>query len=64
MRRNLVSHSKRVTIAHAKPNLRRIRILKAGTIMRIWICMKCLKKGNVKPALPRRVTRPTPAVAQ
>ena len=64
MRRNLVSHSKRVTIDHAKPNLRRIRILKGGTIMRIWICMKCLKKGRIKPALPRRVTRPVAVPAQ
>ena len=58
MKRMLVSHSKRKTIDHAKPNLRKIRINDRGTIRAIWICMKCLKKGKVKPALPRRLTRP------
>ncbi len=57
MQRNLVSHSKRKTVRHALPNLRRIRIQSMGKVKTIWICAKCLKKGRVVPALPRRLSR-------
>ena len=60
MQRNLVSHSKRVAVRHAFPNLRRMRIESKGRILTIFVCAKCLKKGRIHSALPRRLTR-TPA---
>ena len=62
MQRNLVSHSKRVAIRHAFPNLRRMRVLSKGRILRIFVCAKCLKKGKVQAALPRRLTKAPAAV--
>ena len=58
MQRNMVSHSKRVAIRYALPNLRKIRILVKGKVNTVWICAKCLKRGKVIPALPRRLSRP------
>ncbi len=58
MQRNLVSHSKRVSIRYALPNLRKIRVMQKGKVNTIWICAKCLKRGKVIPALSRRVSRP------
>ena len=58
MQRNLVSHSKRHAVRHVKPNLRRMRVQeRGGTIAAIWVCAKCLKKGRVVAALPRRLAR-------
>ena len=62
MQRNLRSHSKRMAIRYAKPNLRKMRISVGSRVRAVWICAKCLKLGKVVPALPRRLTRPeTPA---
>jgi large subunit ribosomal protein L28 len=55
--RNLVSHSKRHSLRYAIPNLRRVRAQWGKTIERRWVCTKCLKRGLIRRALPRRVAR-------
>ncbi len=62
MQRNMVSHSKRMSVRHAYPNLRRMRIVSSGKLSTIWVCAKCLKRGKVVPALPRRLARAAAAV--
>ncbi|MCG2714237.1 MAG: 50S ribosomal protein L28 [Candidatus Omnitrophica bacterium] len=35
------------------PNLQKVRILVEGTSKRVFICAKCIKKGDFKKAVPR-----------
>ena len=35
------------------PNLQKMRILVEGTSQRVFICAKCIKRGNFKKATPR-----------
>lgn len=58
--RNLRSHSKRMAIRYAKPNLRKMRIKVGAAVKAVWVCAKCLKLGRLVPTLPRRLTRPEP----
>ena len=35
------------------PNLQKVNILVEGTSQRVFICAKCIKKGNFKKVTPR-----------
>ncbi len=46
-----VSHANNHTKRRWKPNLRRVRALKEGTVQYIRVCTRCLRSGLVvKPA--------------
>jgi len=48
---NNVSHANNHTKRRWKPNLRRVRALKEGTVQYIRVCTRCLRSGHVvKPA--------------
>jgi large subunit ribosomal protein L28 len=48
---NNVSHANNHTKRRWKPNLRRVRALRAGSVQCIRVCTRCLRSGNVvKPA--------------
>ncbi|MDD5130383.1 MAG: L28 family ribosomal protein [Candidatus Omnitrophica bacterium] len=36
------------------PNLQKVNILVEGTPQRVFICAKCIKKGDFKKATPRK----------
>ena len=36
------------------PNLQKVKILVDGTSHRVFICTKCIKKGDFKKAVPRK----------
>ena len=37
------------------PNLQRVNIMINGTSKRVFICAKCIKKGDFKKATPRKL---------
>ncbi len=48
---NNVSHANNRTKKRWKPNLRRVRALRAGTVRFVRVCTRCLRSGAVvKPA--------------
>ncbi|MBM4273321.1 MAG: 50S ribosomal protein L28 [Deltaproteobacteria bacterium] len=48
---NNVSHANNKTKRRWKPNLRRVRALRQGTVQFIQVCTRCLRSGLVvKPA--------------
>jgi large subunit ribosomal protein L28 len=47
---NNVSHAKNRTKTRNKPNLKNVRIIKDGTISRVWVCTRCLRSNKVKKA--------------
>ncbi len=48
-----VSHSNRKSNRTWAPNVQNIRVLKEGRPMRLNVCTRCLRSGNVQRALPR-----------
>jgi large subunit ribosomal protein L28 len=37
------------------PNLQKVNIMVEGTSKRVFICAKCIKKGDFKKATPRKL---------
>ncbi|NLG57305.1 MAG: 50S ribosomal protein L28 [Clostridiales bacterium] len=48
-----VSHSNRKSNRTWAPNVQRIRVVLNGSPMRLNVCTRCLRSGNVQRALPR-----------
>ena len=48
-----VSHSNRKTNRIWAPNVQRVRVVVNGTAMRMNVCTRCLRSGNVQRALPK-----------
>ncbi|MGI6689120.1 MAG: 50S ribosomal protein L28 [Christensenellales bacterium] len=48
-----VSHSNRKSNRTWAPNVQRIRVVKEGRPMRLNVCTRCIRSGNVQRALPR-----------
>jgi large subunit ribosomal protein L28 len=48
-----VSHSNRKSNRLWAPNVQKVRVLKGGIPMRLNVCTRCLRSGNVLRALPR-----------
>ena len=48
-----VSHSNRKSNRTWAPNVQNIRVVKKGRPMRLNVCTRCLRSGNVQRALPR-----------
>ena len=63
MQRNSVSHAKNTFVRYAKPNVKRMRLNTGGRNLLTWVCTKCLKRGKIVVALPRRITRPATTTA-
>ena len=49
-----VSHSNRKTNRIWAPNVQRVRVVVNGTAMRMNVCTRCLRSGNVQRALPTK----------
>ncbi len=45
-----VSHSNRKTNRAWKPNIRRVKIVSAGTHRTAYVCSRCLRSGKVERA--------------
>ena len=63
MQRNSVSHAKNTFVRYAKPNVKRMRLHSGGRNRLTWVCTKCLKRGSLTIALPRRLSRPAATTA-
>ena len=48
---NNVSHSMRHTRRIWAPNTQRVRVVKDGTVCRMYVCTRCLRSGKVQRAL-------------
>jgi len=47
---NNVSHAKNRTKKQIQPNLKRVRMLLKGKLVRDWACTRCIRSGKVKKA--------------
>ena len=45
-----VSHSNRKTNRTYKPNIRRVKVVEAGTHKTVYVCSRCLRSGKVESA--------------
>lgn len=53
-----VSHSNRKSNRVWAPNVQRVHVLKEGVPMRLYVCTRCLRSGNVLRALPQVSAEP------
>ncbi len=47
---NQVSHANNKSKKKSHPNLRRVRANVGGSVMRLYVCTRCLKAGKVEKA--------------
>jgi len=45
-----ISHAHKLSKRKWYPNIQRVKVIMGGTVKRIYVCTKCLKKGKVKKA--------------
>ncbi|MBI1747315.1 MAG: 50S ribosomal protein L28 [Acidobacteria bacterium] len=43
-----ISHAHNVTKRRFNPNLQRLRIIEAGTRMRVRVCTRCIRSGFIQ----------------
>lgn len=48
---NIVSHSHHNTKRSWAPNVQKIRVLADGTVVRKYVCTRCIRSGKVQKAL-------------
>ncbi len=47
---NNVSHAKNRTKKRIQPNLKRVKMIVNGRVVRDWACTRCIRSGKVKKA--------------
>jgi large subunit ribosomal protein L28 len=47
---NNVSHSNKKSLKIWKPNIKRLRVLENGRVLRKYVCTRCIRSGNVTKA--------------
>ena len=47
---NSVSHSNKKTPKPWKPNIKRLRVMEKGRVMRKYVCTRCIRSGLVTKA--------------
>lgn len=46
-----VSHSNKKTLKVWKPNIKRVRVMESGRVMRKYVCTRCIRSGSITKAL-------------
>ncbi len=47
---NNVSHSNKRSLKIWKPNIKRLRVMENGRVLRKYVCTRCIRSGNVTKA--------------
>ncbi|HNU92202.1 MAG TPA: 50S ribosomal protein L28 [Spirochaetota bacterium] len=48
---NSVSHSNKKTLKIWRPNIKRLRVMDGGRVVRKYVCTRCIRSGQVTKAV-------------